>query len=62
MFFFQEILSIGSLSYRFFCNWGAKDVSHDLLCLNVFECLLFIQKCRYKKEKHFQMSDASCLL
>lgn len=27
-----------------FCNMGCLKICHDLLCLNVFECLLFIQK------------------
>lgn len=28
-----------------FGGGGAEDVLHDVLCLNVFECLFFIQKC-----------------
>lgn len=35
--------------FLYFFFWvgvgGIEDVRHDVLCLNVFECLFFIQKC-----------------
>lgn len=50
-----------------FCNSfgggeGVEDVRHDVLCLNVFECLLYSEMsvCRYKKEKPY--TNDLCIL